>query len=267
MLKLNRIYSFVQHSWKHWNRILWVTAAVHLFLAFVFLNLAFIDHRIVLGIPLWFKPIKFALSIFVYAFTLAWLLRYVSSRRVARQIAIWTSIGLGVETLLITSQAARGVKSHYNYDDAYGIIVYSVMGVFIAIVSLMLIWLGIELARRRPAMWSSLKHTSIQMGIWLTVVGTLIGGWMSTKTGHTVGAADGGAGLPFLNWSTLWGDYRVPHFIGLHALQVMILIGLWLEAKHVHQRWLWLIFVGYVSLFGVTLFLTMTGKSVFPWGS
>lgn len=54
---------------------------------------------------------------------------------------------------------------------------------------------------------------------------------MRTMGGHTVGAPDGGPGLSGTGWSTAHGDLRIPHFIGLHALQVLPLIAFMMRRR------------------------------------
>jgi hypothetical protein len=44
---------------------------------------------------------------------------------------------------------------------------------------------------------------------------------MGSRARHTIGAEDGGTGMPLTNWSTTHGDLRVSHFFALHALQII----------------------------------------------
>ena len=95
----------------------------------------------------------------------------------------------------------------------------------------------------------------------LTIVGALTGPLMTRPTAaqladaragarmtisgaHSVGGPDGGPGVPVTGWSREHGDLRVPHFIGLHAIQVLALIAVglrrWRVPEDVRVKACWL---------------------------
>src|SRR5918996_1097747 len=89
--------------------------------------LAVVDQRVLLGAPLWFKPLKFSLSIMLYGAALAWMLSRLPGRGMRRTGWIIVA-GAVLEMLIIVGQAARGVRSHFNDDTAFDVALYAIMG-------------------------------------------------------------------------------------------------------------------------------------------
>ncbi|WP_133272129.1 hypothetical protein [Hymenobacter radiodurans] len=206
-------------------------------LALTALALAPFDERVVTGLNVWFKPLKFSLSNLIYLWTLGWLLADLPApaQRSVRFISWGVAISMTVEIAAIFLQAVRGTTSHFNNSSAFDGLVFALMGLFIAINTLLLVWALVLMLRYRP--FGSAGYVwGMRLGLLLFLLGSAIGGAMIGQNGHTVGAPDGGAGLPVLGWSTRAGDLRAAHFLGLHALQVIPLVGWLLGRTALHER-------------------------------
>ena len=83
---------------------------------------------------------------------------------------------------------------------------------------------------------------------------------------HTVGAPDGGPGIRGTGWSTEHGDLRVPHFVGLHALQVLPLLAFLLRRRRLSSdakvRLTFTAAGSYFALFAILLAQTLRGEPV-----
>jgi len=191
--------------------------------------LAVVDDRVLLGAPLWFKPLKFAISLALYAATLAWMLGQLRERTLARTGWIVTAAA-AIEMAVIVGQAAVGNRSHYNMDTPLSAALWSVMGV--TIVVLWLATLAVALRFLREPGCDRAATTAIRLGLVVALIGLAEGFLMATAATHTVGAPDGGPGLPLLGWSTVGGDLRIAHFIGMHALQGLPLFAAALAVGH-----------------------------------
>jgi hypothetical protein len=204
-------------AWAGWLHVGFVA------LALVLLPL---DHRLITGAPAWLKPLKFALSGLAYTWALGWLL--ASLPAVARPAATYVGWGVGlsllIEVVIIFVQAGRGVSSHYNTSSGLNALLFGTMGVFIAIQTLLSVWAA-YLVWHYPLAGSAGYVWGVRLGLPLSILGAVVGGYMIGQLGHTVGAPDGGPGLPGLGWSTRAGDIRIAHFLGLHALQALPVLG------------------------------------------
>lgn len=203
-----------------------------------------LDPRTVLGAPVWLKPAKFSASIALYGLTLSWILSLLSQHRRTRRFVSWSSaFVLVLELGIISVQAGRGTTSHFNAATPLDRVLYLVMGV--AIVSQTLISVLVLVALWRERLGDAPLRWALRLGMALTIAGAFLGGVMTRPTqaqlaelrsgqvsvigGHTVGAPDGGPGLPGTGWSREHGDLRVAHFLGLHALQLLPLLALGLR--------------------------------------
>lgn len=217
------------------NRLLAGLALGHALLFLGLLVLMLIEDRELLGVDLWTKPARFALSIAVYLATLGWLLGELSRPRwLITLVTCVVAASMCLEQALITLQSARGTTSHYNTASSFDAAVFSLMGFGVAansaVVAAVLGLFLVQEGRARPA-----YLLGIRTGLVLFLLGSAQGFVMIRHAAHTIGAPDGGDGLPFLGWSTQFGDLRVAHFLGIHALQVLPVAG-WLADRLLRSR-------------------------------
>lgn len=191
-----------------------------------------VDPREVTGLPLWAKPLKFALSTLIYALTLAWLLSLLPGRsRIAWWAGTVAAVGLALELVIITGAAALGTTSHFNVSSPLATALWSSMGTLIGIVWVAQIVVAIALFR--APLGDPARSLAVRSAVVLGLAGMALAFLMTAPTtaqladfrgiagAHTVGLPDGGPGLPILGWSTVGGDLRIPHFVGMHALQAI----------------------------------------------
>jgi hypothetical protein len=191
-----------------------------------------VDPRTLNDIPIWIKPLKFQASVGLYLLTLAWFLAALPERvqrgRVAAILVGAAIAASAFEIAYISFQAARGLASHYNVGDPFHAAMYSLMGVGAVILSAVSPALAVLLWRHKPGQWSTAFWLSAVLGLMLTfVLGAGAGAVLSAGDGHWIGGLRSDAGgVPVLGWSRTGGDLRVAHFLGMHALHVLPVIGL-----------------------------------------
>lgn len=205
-----------------------------------------VDHRVVTGAPAWLKPSKFAISVSLYSFSFVWLLGFIQTHpRLVRLAANVTVASFIVEMIAIVTQAARGTTSHFNMSTPFDSFLWMTMGAFIALVWAMNLLTTILLLRQ--PLPDRAFASALRLGLVISLVGMAVAFPMVRPTAaqrpyiaaglgprivgaHSVGVADGGPGLPIVGWSTVAGDLRVAHFVGLHGLQLLPILG-WLVSR------------------------------------
>ncbi|MEM8771600.1 MAG: hypothetical protein AAGD92_08130 [Pseudomonadota bacterium] len=189
----------------------------------------FADTRVLEGANVWLKPQKFAISLFVHFITLAVLAQLLPRRvRTGPSLAIATYLAIGslvLEAVYVSVQAARGRRSHFNFETTFEASMYAAMGLGAVLLVLVAIVLGVQIWRKGEA--SAGLKTGAAVGLIIGAVATLVmAGYMSASGSRWVGAHPiGGGVVPVFGWSREVGDLRPAHFVSMHMMQTLPLIG------------------------------------------
>jgi hypothetical protein len=266
----------------HASRPLVATALLMLVALVGFALGLLLDPTVISGAPAWLKPAKFATSIAIYSLTLAWIFTWLPEWvRLRRSVGWATAVALTLEMVIIGLQAWRGTTSHFNLATPFDAMLFQVMGLVIVAQTVTSIAVAVALWRQRFR--DRALGWALRLGMAITIAGAFSGGLMARPTSeqrraatagaqmtvfgaHTVGAPDGGPGLPGTGWSTTHGDLRVAHFVGLHALQILPLTALGLRRRswsdRVRQRLTLTAAASYAGLFLLLLSQALRGQSV-----
>ena len=188
---------------------------------------------------------------------------------------------LVLEVAIIDLQAWRGTTSHFNVGTAFDGALFTIMGSAIVVQTLTSIAVAVALWRQRFD--DRALGWALRLGMIITIIGASTGGLMTRPTAaqleevratgrmpiagaHTVGAPDGGRGLPGTGWSLEHGDLRIPHFVGLHAIQVLPLFALAIRRRRLTEsgrvRLVLVAASSYGSLFAILLWQALRGQSL-----
>jgi hypothetical protein len=266
-----------------WHRPLIALAVAMALLALFCVGGILVDSRQLLGVNVWEKPLKFAISTAIYAVTWSWLLAQLRRfRRLGWWAGTFSATLLAIELIIIVGAAAGGVTSHFNVSTPlattlWAIMAFSISALWIAtfIVSILLFRNPLGDRARAIAIRSGAILALVGMGLAFLMTGPQgdqISDYRGVIGAHSVGIDDGGPGLPLLGWSTVAGDLRIPHFVGMHALQaipiVLIVIELLssriavLREVTVRFRIVLIVAVSYAATLALLTWQALRGQSI-----
>jgi hypothetical protein len=234
--------------------------------------------------------LKFGFAMGVYALSLSWLLgKLTKGRRIGWWLGTIFAIAGVLDVGAVAYAAANGTFSHFNRNT--DLVARTVQTVFsFGIFPLLLTTLVIAVLLLFQRIGDRTLTRALRAGLGLALASMVVALWLSTSSGatprtvtdanghqvsmigaHGIGDPDGN-GMPVTHWSTTGGDLRVPHFVGMHAIQVLLLIvGVlsllatrvaWLRDDRVRARIVGTAALGYAGVFAILSWQAKRGQSV-----
>lgn len=195
-----------------------------------------IDDRSLFGRSPWEKPLRFALSLGVYAVSMALAARWLAARTQLpgwRWVAAIVLGALSFEMAWILVQAARGVDSHFNDRTPFEDLMFALMGAGAALLSIGALWLGLAALCLVHAAATNDRLIALGIGLGFVSTGLLLPwtGEALVDVGRSQSAIGAGPTMPLLGWRFDGSDPRPEHFSAAHAMQVLPLMAMWLSGS------------------------------------
>ncbi|HEY5666614.1 MAG TPA: hypothetical protein VIV64_07825 [Gammaproteobacteria bacterium] len=182
------------------------------------------------------KPLNFTGSFAVYLAVVVIIVDYLRTSDWWKKVISWgISACIFVAITCITLQAARGTTSHFNQDTSFDLAVSVLMDIVDPLNSIF-VFVLLVFALQSKLEVSPPTQLGFVFGLIIFLAGGVVGGVMVFQGQSTVGVAPGSPGLPVLNWSTMGGDLRVAHFLGVHAIQILPIAGWLINQVHFFGR-------------------------------
>ncbi|WP_373495814.1 hypothetical protein [Aquiflexum sp.] len=235
------------------SRILFYTGMIHFVLIFCFLVLLGFDPREVNHENVWLKPLRFAISIWLFTWTFAWFSSYVEiRRRIFNNLNHIIAACMLIEITLITFQAGRGVASHFNVQTAFDAKVFSVMGAVIGFnAAIVGIWFILF------AFWGNggkSYRTSIIWGVVIFLLGNF-SGYLIIRYGWPTDMLTSQSKMPLTGWKLTMKDLKISHALGLHAIQILPLIQWFINRFKLNSKLIHVMGIVYLVLYFSTLLI------------
>lgn len=184
-----------------------------------------VDERVVREVNVWAKPMKFMAATGGLALTTAVFLALLPTHARAQrsvQGMVWVLVLTSAfEVGYITLQGALGNGSHYNVSHPLLALMFGLMALAAVGLTATQGYLAWVVMRNGLTWGQPVFVQSVVWGLALTFV-------LATVSGFVLGGLQPppGQGLPLVGWHLSGGDARPAHFMGVHANQLLPLLGL-----------------------------------------
>jgi hypothetical protein len=235
------------------SSVLFYTGMIHFVLIFCFLILLGFDSREVNHENVWLKPLRFAISIWLFTWTFAWFSGFVGNRkRIFNILNHIIAVCMLIEITLITFQASRGVASHFNVQTAFDAKLFSVMGAVIGFNAVIVgIWFILFAFGTKDG---QSYRTSIIWGMVIFLLGNY-SGYLIIRYGWPTDMLTSHSKMPLTGWKLTMKDLKISHALGLHAIQFLPLSQWFINRFSLNSKLIHLEGIIYLVLYFSSLLL------------